>query len=71
MRALLVQFGRRLRKARLAKGWSQEELAFRARLHRNYIGGLERGEQNPTLVTIQRLARSLGMSIAALIPRSI
>lgn len=69
MAAILLQFGRRLRTLRASKGWSQEELAFRAHLHRNYIGGLERGEQNPTLLTIERIAHALGTGVVALMPR--
>lgn len=40
-------------------GRSQEELADRAGIHRTYIGGIERGERNPTLTMIHRLARAL------------
>jgi Helix-turn-helix domain len=40
------RFGSRIRQLRAGKGWSQEELADRAGLHRTYIGSIERGEQN-------------------------
>ena len=52
-------FGKRLRKLRRERDLSQEELGFRADLDRNYIGGVERGERNPTLVNICRLAGAL------------
>jgi len=66
---ILDEFGRRLRKLRLAKGLSQERLGFEAGLHRNFIGGLERGEQNPSLITIGRLARVLDVAPASLLSR--
>ena len=46
---------------------SQEELGARARLHRNYIGALERGEINPTFRTLMRLRDGLGLSLSALV----
>jgi transcriptional regulator with XRE-family HTH domain len=53
--------GRNLRDHRVAKGWSQEELADRCDLHRTYIGSVERGERNVTLGTLERIARALGI----------
>jgi transcriptional regulator with XRE-family HTH domain len=63
-----VDVGRRLRELREKKGWSQEELGFQARLHRNYIGGIERGERNVGLVNIAKLARALGVRPRDLLP---
>jgi len=48
-------------------GISQEELAERADLHRTYIAGIERGARNPTLLTIKKLAKGLGVSSADLL----
>ena len=53
------RFGERIRQLRLAKKWSQEELAVRSQLHPTYIGGIERGERNLGLDNILKLARAL------------
>lgn len=45
-------FSDRVRELRKARNLSQKELAFRAGIHRNYLGGIERGERNPSLKTI-------------------
>lgn len=52
-------FGEMVRLYRSRAGYSQEGLADRAGIHRTYIGGIERGERNPTLTMIHRLARAL------------
>jgi transcriptional regulator with XRE-family HTH domain len=61
---LRAVFGRRVRELRLGLGLSQEELAERADLHRNYIGGIERGERNVGILNIGKLADALGVSLA-------
>ena len=55
-------FGQAVRELREARKLSQERLGQLARLHRNYIGGVERGELNPTLRTIKRLAAALDLT---------
>lgn len=62
------QFGQRVRELRLAKGLSQEGLAFQAGIHRTYLGGIERGERNLALRNIAAVARALGVNIAELFP---
>jgi transcriptional regulator with XRE-family HTH domain len=57
----LKEFGKRVRELRLEKGYSQEKLAEFASLHRNYIGMVERGERNITLLNIKKLARALNI----------
>ena len=59
----LVRLGKNLRKAREAKGWSQEEMAFRCRVHRTYVGGVERAEYNVTILTLRRFTKALGISL--------
>lgn len=59
-----ILFGKNLRAARLQKGLSQEQLAFETGLHRTYIGGIERGERNPTIENVAKLAVALDQSPA-------
>ena len=54
------RFGERLRQLRLARDWTQEELAARSGLHSTYVGGIERGERNVSLDNILKLAHALG-----------
>ncbi|HEY0015633.1 MAG TPA: helix-turn-helix transcriptional regulator [Longimicrobium sp.] len=51
-----------LRELRVQRGMTQEELAAKAKMHRNYIGGLERGEKSPTIKSVGRLIAVLGVS---------
>lgn len=53
-----------IRKARLAQGLSQEALAFKAKLHRAYIGQVERGEKKIGLTNLQKIADALKRDIA-------
>ena len=67
---LLKGFGKKIRELRHRVGISQEELGHRAGLHRTYVGGIERGERNPSLANIGRLARALGVRPAELLDDS-
>lgn len=60
---ILIKFGERVREIRKEKGLSQEELSFKADLHRTYIGMIERAEKNITLVNIEKIANALEVSI--------
>lgn len=60
-------FGRALRRLRLRRGISQEELGFRASLHRTYISQLERGLKSPSLKIVRQLARALGITASGLV----
>ncbi len=61
-----ARFGSRVRELRIGRGYSQEELAERSDLHRTYIGSIERGERNVSLLNIQRIAKALGVRVSAL-----
>ena len=59
-------FGKRVRELRKQKGYSQEQLADKAGLHRTYIGSIERGEQNVSINNIEKIAKSLKIIIPEL-----
>jgi transcriptional regulator with XRE-family HTH domain len=63
---ILIQFGSRLKKLRLEKKLTQEQFANNCGLHKNYIGMVERGERNPSLINIEIIANALGISISDL-----
>ena len=65
--SLSAAFAKVLREERLAKGLSQESLAHKARLHRTYVGLIERGLRNPSLDAGHALARALGTNLSQLI----
>ena len=56
---LLVKFGQQVREERIRQGYSQEELAELADVHRTYIGMIERAEKNITLKNIEKIANAL------------
>jgi transcriptional regulator with XRE-family HTH domain len=58
---LQKRFGERLRELRKDKGFSQEALALACDLDRTYIGGVERGERNISLINIYKIAKALGV----------
>jgi transcriptional regulator with XRE-family HTH domain len=64
--AVLARFGRAVRRLRTARGLSQEQLAERSGSHPNYIGGIERGERNPSLLKISAIAKALRTSTSEL-----
>jgi transcriptional regulator with XRE-family HTH domain len=63
----LIRFGREVRKRREALEISQEELGFRAGLHRNYIGYVERAECNATMKRVVKIARALKLRPSELV----
>jgi transcriptional regulator with XRE-family HTH domain len=60
-------FAENLRKARLVKKLSQEDLAELANLHRTYIGSVERAERNVSIDNMERLAAAVGISLPSLL----
>ncbi|WEX09637.1 helix-turn-helix transcriptional regulator [Chelativorans sp. AA-79] len=58
-----------MRLARIAAGFSQEELADRAGIDRTYVSGIERGKRNPTIAVVARFAEALGTTTANLLAR--
>ncbi|HEV2755588.1 MAG TPA: helix-turn-helix transcriptional regulator [Actinomycetota bacterium] len=65
-REVLEAVGREIARARRTAGWSQEELAHQCGLHRTYVGGVERGERNPTIMSLLVICDALGLSVAEL-----
>ncbi len=62
-----ARVGRNMKRLREAKGWSQEELADQAGIHRTYVSGVERGVRNPTVTVLEKLAVALGAKMSALV----
>lgn len=60
------RFGERVRELRKEKGLSQEALALASDLDRTYIGGVERGERNISLINIYKIAGALGVTVREL-----
>lgn len=61
-------FGKRVRALRKERGWSQEEFAAQCELDPSYVGGIERGERNPALKNIARIADTLKVRVRDLFP---
>ena len=61
---ILKSLGKNIRDKRIGLNISQEELAFRADLHRTYIGAVERGEKNITITSLKKITDALKSSIS-------
>lgn len=66
----LEALGRAVRLLRQTRRLAQEELADRTGLHRTYLGGIERGERNPTWKTLGTIAAGLGVSLSEIVKRA-
>ena len=65
-RRSLHDLGLRLRQRRLARQWTQADLAQRCQLHRTFIGSVERGERNLSVLNLRRIAKVLRVRLADL-----
>lgn len=65
---ILMTIGDNIRYYRMKKGWSQEDLAFECDLHRTYIGAVERGERNITVLNLIKIKESLEVRLSDLYP---
>lgn len=65
-----MAFGKAVRKARKARGISQEALADLAGLHRTYVGDVERGERNISLLNMSKIAKALHIKLSELVSDS-
>ena len=65
---VLEKFGEKMQKTRKEKGVTQEELAAKLAMHRTYIGLIERGERNPTIRTLYKIAKALDVKSSELLP---
>ena len=66
MEDIRIRFGKALRQKRTKLGVSQEAFADMCELDRTYVGGIERGERNVALVNIEKIAKTLKLTIAEL-----
>ena len=67
MMEICKRFGCRIRDLRVAQGMSQEVLAQKSGLHRTYIGGVERGERNISLINIEKIAKALNLTLVDIV----
>ncbi len=67
MDSLRIRLGHTVRELRASAGYSQERFAAKIKVHRTFMGTIERGKTNPSLDTLERLAKGLGMSVWELI----
>ncbi len=56
-----ARLGANVRRLRAEKGWSQEDYADRAGIHRTYVSDIERGRRNPTITVVEKLAKPLAV----------
>lgn len=62
-----TRLGQNVRRLREANGWSQEDYADRAGIHRTYVSDIERGRRNPTISVVEKLAEPLGVTAGQLL----
>lgn len=62
-----TRLGTNIRRLREEQGWSQEDYADRAGIHRTYVSDIERGRRNPTITVVEKLAKPFGVRAGALL----
>ena len=67
MNRINKRVGQKIREYRKSRGLSQEQLAFKAGLHRAYIGHIERGEKNIGLINLEKISKSLSIETTELL----
>jgi transcriptional regulator with XRE-family HTH domain len=65
--ALLIQLGRRIRKLRKMKGWTQTDMAVYLDMNRGHISDIERGKREAGLITLQVIAKGLDTTMSSLL----
>ena len=66
-KSFLRRVGEAVREAREKKGWSQEELGFESGVHRTYVGAIERGERNLSLLSLRKITNALKVSVPSVL----
>ena len=61
------RLGSNVKRLRVEKGWSQEDYADRAGIHRTYVSDIERANRNPTITIVEKLAKALKVKASVLI----
>ena len=62
MSNIKIKFGTKVREIRKSLDWSQEQLAAACKLNRTYVGGIERGERNISLINIEKISIALNVN---------
>lgn len=66
-KAILIKFGKKVRDERIKQDISQEKLGQLAKVHRTYIGMIERAEKNITLTNMEKIASALGKKMSEMV----
>jgi transcriptional regulator with XRE-family HTH domain len=64
---ICTRLGKNIRRLRQEQGWSQEDYADRAGIHRTYVSDVERGRRNPTVTVVEKLAKPFGIAAGRLL----
>lgn len=64
---ITTRLGKNIRRLREEQGWSQEDYADRAGIHRTYVSDIERGRRNPTITVVEKLAQPFGIAAGRLL----